>query len=150
VVNSIGLYFSPANIKTMAFKTTIQSKFRLLEMVKYYKYIGFTIDRRLSFIRHVTDAKPKVDSRFHMIKAITNPKIGVNAKMPITLYKSLIQSVLLLACKSALRTLERKQRVPIRYFLGIANDSSSMMLYRESGMMPIHILIKDETATHIS
>ena len=134
----------------MAFKTIIQSKFRLLEMVRYYKYIGFTIDRRLSFIRYVTDAKPKVDSRFHMIKAITNPKIGVNAKMPITLYKSLIQSVLLLACKSALRTLEKKQRVPIRYFLGIANDSSSMMLYRESGMMAIHILIKDETATHIS
>ena len=54
-------------------------------MVKDYKYLGITIDRRLSFIRHVADTKRKVDSRLNMIKAITNLKIGVNTKVLITL-----------------------------------------------------------------
>ena len=85
-------------------------------MIKDFKYLGITIDRRLSFIRHVADTKRKVHSRLNMIKAITNLKIGVNTKMLITLYKSVIQSVLLyavpvllLACNTALETLERIQ-----------------------------------------
>ena len=78
-------------------------------MVKDYKYLGITIDRRLIFIRHVADTKRKLDFKFNMIKAITNLKIGVNTKMLITLYKSLVSyilpyaaPVLLLACTSAL------------------------------------------------
>ena len=48
--NSLGLYFSPAKTKTMAFNKSRQSrKFKLglqfLEMVNNYKYIGITIDR---------------------------------------------------------------------------------------------------------
>jgi len=42
-------------------------------MIKDYKYLGFTKDSRLSFIRYVVDTKHKVDSRFNMIKAMTNP-----------------------------------------------------------------------------
>jgi len=78
-------------------------------MVNDYRYLGVTIDRRFSFIQHIADTKRKVNSRFNMIKVITNLKIGVNTKMLITLYKSFIQSVilytapvLLLACNTAL------------------------------------------------
>ena len=85
-------------------------------MVNDYRHLGVTIDRRLSFIQHVAYTTRKVNSRFNMIKAITNLKIAVNTKMPITLYKSLIQSVilyaapvLLLACNTALQNLEYKE-----------------------------------------
>ena len=158
--NNLGLYFSPAKTKTMAFNTTRQPKFILglqhLEMVNDYRYLGVTIDRRLSFIQHVAVTKRKVNSRFNMIKAITNLKIGVNTKMLITLYKSLIQSVilyaapvLLLACSTALQNLERTQRVPLRYILGLPNETNSIMLYRESGILPLRLLIKKETATYL-
>jgi hypothetical protein len=91
-----------------------------------------------------------------MIKAITNLKIGVNTKMLITLYKHLIQSVilyaapvLLLACNTALQNLERTQRVPLRYILGLPNETNSIMKYRESGILPLRFLIKKETATYL-
>jgi len=91
-----------------------------------------------------------------MIKATTNLKIGVNTKMLITLYKSLIQSVLLyaapvllLACNAALQNLEIAQRVPLRYILGLPNETNSTMIYRESGILPLRLLIKKETAALI-
>ena len=91
-----------------------------------------------------------------MIKAIRNLKIGVNTKMLISLYKSLIQSVLpfaapvlLLACNTALQNLERTQRVPLRYILGLLNETNSIMIYRESGILPHRLLIKKETATYL-
>jgi len=145
----------------MPFNTiTKQPKFKLglqhLEMVNDYRYLGVTIDRRLSFIQHVADTKRKVNSRFNMIKTITNLKIGVNTKMLITLYKSLIQSVtlyaapvLLLECNTALQNWERIQRVPLRYILGLANEANSTMIYRESGILPLRLLIKKDTATYL-
>ena len=82
--NMLGLYFSPAITKTMPFNTTRQPNFKFglqhLEMVNDYRYLGVAIDRRLSFIQHVAETKCKVNSRFNMIKAITNLKVGVNTK----------------------------------------------------------------------
>ena len=66
-------------------------------MVNNYKYLGITIDRRLIFGRHVAKTKHKVDYIFYVIKAIAHLKIDVNTMMPITLYMSLIQSVVLYA-----------------------------------------------------
>ena len=102
------------------------NKFKLglqyLEMVSNYTFLGITLDRRHTFVRHVAETIRKVDSRFDMIKAITNQKIGVNTKMVITLFKSLIKSVsiyaapvILLACDLALQSVERIQRIPLRY-----------------------------------
>jgi len=84
-----------------------------------------------------------------MIKTITNQKIGVNTKMLITLYNSLLQAVLLyaasallLACNSGLQCLERTQTVPLCYILGLLNDTSAILVYIESGISPIRLLIK--------
>jgi len=104
-------------------------------MVNNYKYLGITIDRRLVFGRHVTETKRKVKSRFNMINVII--KSVVNTKMFLTLCKSLIQyvmvyaaPVLLLACDSALQSLERTQIMPLRYILGLPNEASSLLVYR--------------------
>jgi hypothetical protein len=144
----------------MAFNTNSHPKFKLglqhLETVKEYRYLGVTIDKRLSFIQHVAVTKRKISSRFNMIKAITNLKIGVNTTMLITLYKSLIQSVilyaapvLLLASNTALTNLERIQRVPLRYILGLPNVASSTRIYKETGILPLRLLIKKDTATYL-
>ena len=91
-----------------------------------------------------------------MIKAITNLKIGVNSKMLFTLYSFLIQTVLLyagpvllLACISALQSLEIIQRVPLRYISGLPNDTSPILVYGESGILSIRLLIKRETTTYL-
>ena len=158
---TLGLYFSPAKTKTIAFNASREShKFKLglqyLEMVNNYKHLGITIDRRHTFAGHVAETRRKIYSRFNMIMAINNLKIGVNTKMLITLYKSLVQSVLLyaapvllLAGNSALQFLEIIKRVPLRYILWLPNDTSSILVYRESGILPIRLLIKRKQP-HIS
>ena len=60
----------------------------------------------------------------------------------MTLYKSLIQSVILyaapvlLACDSALQSLEIIQRIPLRYILELPNEASPILVYRESEITP--------------
>ena len=49
----------------------------------------------------------------------------------------------------ALHNLERTQRVPLRYILGLPNETNSTMIYRESGILPLRLLIKKETATYL-
>ena len=118
----------------MAFITSRQSQYKFqlglqyLKMVNNYKYLDIIIDSRLTLSRHVEETKHKVHSRFNMIEDFTNLKIGVNTKMNMTLYESLTQyvilyaaPVLLLACDSALHSLERIQRIPLRYILGVPN-----------------------------
>ena len=119
-----------------------------LEMVHNYKYLGINIDSPLTFTRHVAGTKRKVDVRCNIIKAITNMKIGVNIKMFRTIYKSLKQyvilyaaPVILLTCDSALQSLERIQRIWLRYMLGLTNEASSILVYKESGIVPIRLLI---------
>ena len=79
----------------IALPVTFKLGLQYLEMVNNYRYLGIAIDRRLIFTRHVTDTKRKVDSRFNMIKVITNLKIDFNTKMLITPYRSSIQYVLI-------------------------------------------------------
>ena len=66
-----------------------------MEMVHNYKWFGITTDSGPTFTCHGTEIK--VDSRFNMIKAITNLKMVFNMKLVITLYMSLIKSVILYA-----------------------------------------------------
>ena len=158
--NNLGLYFSPAKTKTMAFHTNSRPHFQLgtqhLENVDHYRYLGVYIDTRLNFNRHIKEVKRKIDSRFNIIKIITNMKIGLNTPMLITLYNSLIQSVflyaapvLLLASDSAIQTLETSQRTILRYILGLPNNADSILVYKEAGIIPIHLLIKKETAKYL-
>jgi len=61
-VNDLELFFSSAKTKVMVFNTSLQSEiFHLgkqpIETVKYYKYLGLTIDTRLSFTKHLADTK---------------------------------------------------------------------------------------------
>ena len=113
--NDLGLFFS--SVKTKVNTSRKSDIFHLgkqpIETVKYYKYLGVTIDAHLSFTKHIADTKHKIYSRLNMIKIISDLKIGLNTKMLVTLYKALIQSiilygapVLLLAAPSATTNLE--------------------------------------------
>ena len=64
-----------------------------------------------------------------MIKIISNFKIGLNTKMLVTLYKALIQSIILyavpvflLAAPSEIKNLEQAQRTCLRYVLGLPQN----------------------------
>ena len=125
-------------------------------MVTNYKYLSINIDSWLTLAHHITETKRKVDSRFNMVMAILNLNMGVNTRMLITLYNSLIQCIILyaapnplLACDSALQSLESIQRIPLHYILGLPSEASSILLYRELGIIHSHLLIKEETATHL-
>ena len=145
----------------MVFNTSCQSEiFHLgkqpIETVKPYKYLGVAIDARLSFTKHLADTKHKIYSRLNMLNIISNFKIGLNTKMLVTLYKALIQSillyaapVLLLAAPSAITNLEQAQRTCLRYVLGVPTGSSSALLHQESGILPLGQLVRMVTPKYI-
>jgi len=159
--NDLGLFFSSAKTKVMVFNISLQSQiFHLgkqpIETIKHYKYLGVTIDARLSFTKYLADTKHKIYSRLNMIKIISTIKIGLNTKMLVTLYKALIQSiilyaasVLLLAAPSAIHNLEQAQRTCLLYVLGLPPGSSSALLHQESGILPLGQLVRMVTAKYI-
>ena len=91
-----------------------------------------------------------------MIKIISNFKIGLNTKVLVTLYKALIQSillyavpVLLLAAPSAITNLEQAQRTCLGYVFGLPPGASSALLHQESGILPLGQLVRMATAKYI-
>ena len=160
--NDLGLFFSPAKTKIMAFnaKSKQHSTFHIgkqnIETVSHYRYLGVIIDNRLNFIKQALQTKQKIYSRLNMIKLISGVKVGIKTKNLITLYKSLIQSILLyaapiylLACTTAIKHLEIAQRTALKYVLGLPPSAPSDLISRESGIPAILQLIRGDTAKYI-
>jgi ribonuclease HI len=160
--NDLGLFFSPAKTKIIAFNTNSKQNdtFHIgqqdIEIVKQYKYLGVIIDNRLNFNTHALQTKQKIYSRLNIIKIISNVKAGMNTKNLINLYKALIQSILLYAApiyllsgKTAIKHLEIAQRTALKYILGLPPSAPTALISREAGIPPIAQLIKGETAKYI-
>ena len=160
--NDLGLFFSTAKTKIIAFNTNSKqhNTFHIgkqdIEIVKQYKYLGVIIDNHLNFNKHALQTKQKIYSRLNIIKIISNVKAGINTKNLINLYKALIQSILLyaapiylLASKTAIKHIEIAQRTALKYVLGLPPTAPSALISRESGIPPIAHLIRGDTAKYI-
>ncbi|XP_043213195.1 uncharacterized protein LOC122377325 [Amphibalanus amphitrite] len=97
-----GLVLSPS--KTVAlifshksrfkFDTELKVKNQTIKYVKTFKYLGITLDSRLSFKHHFQDVKMRCTRRLNILKCIAGKDWGADRSTLLNLYTSLIRPIL--------------------------------------------------------
>ena len=98
-----GLQISPTKSKTMVFsrKYRVPDPVKLLSInglnvpiVPTHKYLGMTLDSKLSFGSHIDDIRNRCLRRLNILRCISGQKWGADRKTLLSLYTSLIRSIL--------------------------------------------------------
>ena len=64
-----------------------------IPLVPSFKYLGITLDRRLSFSEHILDLRQRASRRLNIIKCIAGRDWGADRHTLMKLYRSLIRSM---------------------------------------------------------
>ncbi|RNA05316.1 RNA-directed DNA polymerase from mobile element jockey-like [Brachionus plicatilis] len=95
------------------------------------KFLGITLDKSLSFTKHINNLKHRAQSRVNMLKHLKGRKWGLNNKLLLITYKALIRSILeyspfisLITCESNKKTIESFQTKALRT---ISRSSSCLL-----------------------
>ena len=98
-----GLQISPPKSKTMVFsrKNRVPDPLKLLSIngqnipiVPTHKYLGMTLDSKLSFGSHIDDIRSRCLRRLNILRCISGQNWGADRKTLLNLYTSLIRSIL--------------------------------------------------------
>lgn len=140
VTQKTGMFFLAAKTKTMTFFSLKPNSFMLgrdhLESVASCKYLGLIIDSKLSFAQHIKTLKTKLTTRFNILKIISNLKRGITTRHLITLYKALIQSIILYAIPTWLilpptqiKSIEKSQSLILCYIMGVPPTTHNQITF---------------------
>ena len=130
-------------------KKEVKIKGKKLKNTKNTKFLGLTIDHKLTFKAHINQ---KINSCYHLITFLNNLKIEYNIpqKKNISLYKTLIRSrleyghvALLSAAKCHKNSLEILQNKALRVILGRTRQTPIAELQHEARMKPIEERLKE-------
>ena len=136
--NENGLRFSPAKSVAIHFhrKRTHQTPMNLrlgnsiLPNVDSIKYLGMTLDKKLSWKQHIKDLKNNCVKRLDLLKHLSNTNWGAHRTIMLRLYRSIIRSKLDYgcflydsACRSTLRSLDAVHHAAIRLCTGAYRTS---------------------------
>ncbi|KAI5747058.1 hypothetical protein M8J77_010637 [Diaphorina citri] len=100
---STGLFFSSEKTKAIMFsrknKQDVNSinltmSNQRIEVVNSAKFLGLTLDRKLTWINHLKGLKKSCYDRMRILKMLSKKAWGSNRKMLLRLYKALIRSKL--------------------------------------------------------
>ena len=97
-----GVQISPAKSATLVFShrltvqpaTPLNLKGEIIPLVDHFKYLGLTLDRRLTFNVHVADIKQRCSRRLNILKCISGREWGADRRTLLRLYTSLIRPIL--------------------------------------------------------
>jgi ribonuclease HI len=98
-----GLQISPAKSASMAFSnqfkhlepvTPLNLDGQNIPFVTTFKYLGITLDRRLTFTAHIADIKQRCSRRLNILKCIAGREWGSDRRTLLHLYTALIRSIL--------------------------------------------------------
>ena len=98
-----GVTISPAKSATMVFSvqrlhlrphTPLHLREQIIPFVTNFKYLGLTLDRRLTFNVHIEDLKKRCSRRLNVIKCLTGREWGSDRCTLLRLYISLIRPIL--------------------------------------------------------
>jgi ribonuclease HI len=96
-----GVQISPAKSATMVFSrlhnppvTPLHLNDENIPLVSNYKYLGLTLDRRLTFNQHVADLKQRCSRRLNILRCISGREWGADRHTLLRLYMSLIRPIL--------------------------------------------------------
>ena len=110
-----------------------------IPQVKTFKYLGLTLDRRLTFTAHVADLKQRCSRRLNVIKCISGARWGADRRTLLHMYKTLIRSILdfnafLLGniSQTLMTKLESIQNTALRTVVGALRTTPSVNLRIET------------------
>ena len=116
----------------------------VLEVANSAKYLGLIFDRRLTWGQHIASINLKCEKRVFLIKKLSNQVTGINQKILINLYKTLVRPVIEYGAEAwgdasitNLRRLESIEHRMLASSLGVNRLSSRMGVLLESGILPI-------------
>ena len=98
-----GVQISPAKSATLVFsqrprhnapRIPLNLNGENIPQVNNFKYLGLTLDRRLTFNAHIADLKQRCSRRINILKCIAGREWGADRRTLLHLYTSLIRPIL--------------------------------------------------------
>lgn len=148
-----GLVISATKTKAMIF--TRRRKFNaanlilndtIIEYAATYKFLGVTLDRKLTWANHISSVKEKCQKSLRLLSVVSARGWGSDYATLKTLYTSLILPkldyagfLIGTAAPSHLLTLDRIQYAAIRTILGVLRCTPVSILEAEANIMPLAI-----------
>ena len=125
------------NLKVSGFK---------IPTVTTVKFLGLTLDNRLSFLPHINNLKVTCNRSINLLKVVSSKTWGMNRNSLLTIYRSLIRSKLDYgcmiynsACKTYLKQIDQIQNEALRVCLGAFRTSPIPSLQIEANEMPFYL-----------
>ena len=124
-------------------KVNITWNDQLLDNDDFPKYLGVTLDRTLSFAKHVQNVKAKVAARNSLLGKLTNTQWGANPSTLRTTALALSYSTAEYASAVWARSTHAKKVDPelnnaCRIITGQLRSTPLSLLYRTAGIAPPH------------
>ena len=117
---------------------------QVLKVVHSHKYLGVTIDRKLTWRKHVEATAEKAEKSLRLILRLCDTKRGVSQKLLILLYESCIRPILEYASevwgdvsKTNAQKLTTVQHHALKASLGVNRRSHTMDVCVESQVPPL-------------
>ncbi|XP_037505680.1 uncharacterized protein LOC119382009, partial [Rhipicephalus sanguineus] len=156
-LNSRGLQLSPTKSAILAFSRKSMACYpvvidgNVIPSVTHHKFLGVIIDRDLSWSKHISALRKKLDSFVHVIRHISGKSWGPSKSSLLQLYQALFVGylrysapVLSRVCTSAVRTLESAQARALRICLGVPRCTSTWGTITEARACPARVYLKHE------
>lgn len=132
-----GLHF--CQLRTMHPEPVLYLDGRQLDFVQEVKFLGLTLDKKLTFIPHLKDLKLKCLKLLDLLKVLANTRWGADFPSLLRVYRALIRSrmdygsiVYGATRKSYLKALNTVHLQGIRLALGAFRTSPALSLYVEA------------------
>ncbi|XP_049511203.1 uncharacterized protein LOC125939804, partial [Dermacentor silvarum] len=155
--NSRGLHLSPTQSAAMAFTRKSMACYpvmidgKIIPSVTHYKFLGVTIDRDLSWSKHISALRKKLDSFAQIIRHMSGKSWGPSQSSLLQLYQALFVGYLCYSApvlsgisSSALRTLEGTQARALRICLGLPQCTSTWRTIAEACACPARVYLQHE------
>ncbi|XP_050704461.1 uncharacterized protein LOC126989883 [Eriocheir sinensis] len=148
---SLGLVVNREKTKAMLFRQRRSPEPLLLggeplPWVSSYKYLGMTIDSRLSFVPYIASLSARVKSRTNIMRALARTEGGASGRVLRRFYVQAVRSCvdygspcLLTVSTAALEPLEVAQNAALRHILGAPRWTKCVCLRAEALLQDPHL-----------
>ncbi|XP_050739898.1 uncharacterized protein LOC127009964 [Eriocheir sinensis] len=158
---SLGLVVNREKTKAMLFRQRRSPEPLLLggeplPWVSSYKYLGMTIDSRLSFVPYIASLRARVKSRTNIMRALARTEGGASGRVLRRFYVQAVRSCvdygspcLLTVSTAALEPLEVAQNAALRHILGAPRWTKCVCLRAEARLPSISTRITQLSISHL-
>lgn len=165
-INELEYYYDKWKIKVNAEKTKLihlsKKKDTPKNPITFYnnqiatdktiKYLGVTLDQKLTFQQHITSATNKARATIKNLFPLLNNTSPINTKLKLTIYKLYTRPIMLYACpifssmpKSSLNKLQITQNKALRLILNKKQSTKISTLHYYSNIATIKTQIFNQT-----